>query len=125
MKVLADDGSLTDAHDLRKWNNLFIEGFAKMNRELQPGYHLRPWAENAGFVNVHEEKFKVPFGPWAKDPILKETGMMNLVQVLDGLEGFSHKIFELLGWSRIEIEVLLAKVRKDLKDPKIHTYVVL
>lgn len=46
-------------------------------------------------------------GSWPKDPYLKKTGLMNLVQMLDGMEAFSLKTFDLLGWSRLETEVPL------------------
>ena len=52
--------------------------------------NARKWfitgAEGAGFVNLHERKFKVPLGPWPRDTLLKETGMMNLVQQLEEIE---------------------------------------
>lgn len=76
-------------------------------------------------MNIREEKFKVPMGSWPKDPVLKQTGMMNLVQMLDGIEAFSLKIFDLLGWSREETEVFLAKVRKEMKGNIFHVYAML
>lgn len=107
---------------MRKWNDAFIKGLGTINRDARPGYKLRSWAESAGFINIHEEKFKIPMGPWPKDPVLKQTGMMNLVQMLDGLEAFSMKIFEMLGWGKEETEVFLAKVRKEMKAGKSHSY---
>ena len=43
--------------------------------------------------------------------------------MLDGLEGFTWRLFMgVLGWSKEEIEILLAGVRRDMQDKKIHTY---
>lgn len=43
--------------------------------------------------------------------------------MLDGLEGFTFRLFMgVLGWSREEIEVLLDGVRRDMENKKIHTY---
>lgn len=83
---------------------MFLDGLAAINRT---GRQLRGWAEAAGFIHINELKLKVPMGSWPKDPYLKETGMMNLVQMLDGMEAFSLKTFDLLGWSRPETEVPL------------------
>ena len=48
-------------------------------------------------------------------------GSYNLVQIEDGLEGFSMRLFtQHLGWKVEEVHILLANVRKDLRDPKIH-----
>lgn len=47
--------------------------------------------------------------------------MQNVLQILQGLEGFTMARFtRVLGWSVEEIQVLLALVRKDLRDPRIH-----
>jgi hypothetical protein len=40
-----------------------------------------------------------------------------------GAEGFSLRLFiNVLGWSYEEVQVLLAKVRRDFKDRSIHAY---
>ncbi len=39
----------------------------------------------------------------------------------DGLEGFSLRLLtQVLGWEVEKVHVLLANVRKDFRDPKIH-----
>jgi len=43
-------------------------------------------------------------------------GAFNLTQIQEGLEAFSR----FLNWSVDEVQVLLALVRKDLRDPNIH-----
>ena len=78
---------------------------------------------DAGFVNVHRKKYKMPIGPWPKNPMLKEAGRFGLVALLDGMHGLSVKIFvELLGWQLNELEVFLAGVRNELKKRAIHRY---
>ena len=39
-----------------------------IGQDAHPGPKLKKWAEDAGFVNIKEHTFKVPFGPWPKDP---------------------------------------------------------
>lgn len=101
---------------------MFLDGLAAINRTGVPGRQLRSYAEKAGFTNIREEMFKVPMGTWPKDPALKKTGMMNLVQMLDGMEGFSLKTFDLLGWTRNETEAFLANVRREMKGNMFHSY---
>lgn len=125
LEFTSDDNTLTEEHYFRKWNNVFIEGLAAINRDARPGPKLHAYFEAAGFVNIHVEFFKVPMGSWPKDPQLKDTGLMNLVQMLDGMEGFSLKIFELAGWSTMETQVFLTHVRKEMKSNKCHTYLPL
>lgn len=63
-------------------------------------------------------------GPWPKDPKLKEIGLYNLTQASEGLEAFSLRLFTgMLKWTQEAVLVLLAKVRKDLKNPNIHSQV--
>ena len=56
------------------------------------------------------------------DNMLQKTlGSWNLVQLEDGLEGFTLRLFtQALQWKAEEVQVLLANVRKDLRDPKIY-----
>jgi hypothetical protein len=49
----------------------------------------------------------------------KELGSFSLLQVLDGLEGFSLRAFtQVRGWTREEVKVFLALVRKDLLNAR-------
>ena len=125
LEYLSDDGSLTEEHAFRRWTKLCLDGLAAHNRTGCPGRNLRSYAEGAGFVNIREEMFKVPMGSWPKDPELKRTGMMNLVQMLDGVEGFSYKSMEAMGWTREEIEVFLSSVRREMKGLQFHSYIPL
>ena len=118
----SDDGTLTEDSDYYNWNRLFLDGLDSVNRDGRPAQRLREYAEAAGFINITEVKLKMPLGPWPKDPELKQIGMMNLVQMLDGVEGFSLKTLEAMGWSRIEIDVYLAKIRRELKAGRFHAY---
>ena len=53
--------------------------------------------------------------------VQKTIGAWNIVQIEDGLEGFTLRLFtQFLGWKSEEVQVLLANVRKDLRNPKIH-----
>jgi len=46
-----------------------------------------------------------------------------LVNSLDGLEGYSMALLTRgLGMSNEEVQVFLADVRKDMKNPRIHAY---
>ncbi|KAL1961756.1 hypothetical protein VTN77DRAFT_1082 [Rasamsonia byssochlamydoides] len=80
--------------------------------------------EKAGFVDVKESVFKVPIGPWPKDPKMKEIGRFQQVQQIQAIESYTPALFSrYLGWNNAEIQVLLAKARKELKDPSLHLYV--
>jgi len=48
--------------------------------------------------------------------------MMNLAQLLEGLEGLSMKPFAAAGYTEPEIYALAAKVRSELKSKALHVY---
>ncbi|KAJ0322786.1 hypothetical protein COL5a_008612 [Colletotrichum fioriniae] len=118
-----DDGTVTEDLALMKWARLFAEACQKLGREDSPGPKLEDWVRQAPFKNVVHQHFKIPLGPWAKDAHNKDLGMCNLAQTLEGLDAFTLKLFiGVLGWTREEVVVLLAQVRKDLKNSAIHAY---
>ncbi|CAI4214324.1 unnamed protein product [Parascedosporium putredinis] len=124
MQYRTDDDSLTDEHSTSKWLKVILGAANKVGRNPSPGPKLATWARDAGFENVTEKVFKMPIGPWPKDPYLKETGLINAAQVVDGLEGFSMRLLcGVEGWSETEVQVLLAQVRKELKGKAFHSYV--
>jgi hypothetical protein len=75
------------------------------------------------FTDIKTTEKPVPVGPWAKDKTLKEIGRFFLVQFLEmGLEAYTLALFTRNGWSDQEVQVLLAKVRGELKSGKMHLY---
>ena len=52
----------------------------------------------------------------------KMIGTWNLLNMLEGIEAFSMALFtRFLGYTAEEVQVLISDVRKDLRDPKIHS----
>nr|XP_036580142.1 methyltransferase domain-containing protein [Colletotrichum truncatum]KAF6787974.1 methyltransferase domain-containing protein [Colletotrichum truncatum] len=120
-KYYSDDGTYTEEHAMYQWNKKFIEACEAMGRTARPGPQLEGWVRHAGFQNVVHRRFKVPIGPWPRDPHFKDVGMLNLVQLLEGLEGFSLKVFcGFLGQSEGWLRELLGKVREEMKSAAVH-----
>jgi hypothetical protein len=54
---------------------------------------------------------------------LKEIGKYQAVQELQVIDSYTPALFSrVLGWSPPEIQVLMAKVKSELRDPSIHLY---
>ncbi|KAG7051695.1 methyltransferase domain-containing protein [Colletotrichum scovillei] len=124
LRYTSDDGSYTEQHQTSKWSELFFDACKRINREANPGPKLEDWVRETGdYVNITHQKFKIPVGDWPKDPYYKELGMINLMQILDGLEAFTLRLFTgVLGWTKEEVIVLLADVRRELKSRTFHPY---
>ncbi|KAF9878399.1 methyltransferase domain-containing protein [Colletotrichum karsti] len=125
MSVLygCDDGTLTEDHALMKWDRLFIEACDTLGREHSPGPKLEGWVRQARFKNIRHHHFKIPLGPWAKNPHMKDLGWHNLAQTMEGLDAFTLKLFiSVLGWKREEVINLLEHVRDELMSNTFHAY---
>lgn len=54
---------------------------------------------------------------------MKEIGRYQAIQELQVVDSYTPAVFSrVLGWSAEEIQVFIAKVKKDMKDPTIHLY---
>jgi hypothetical protein len=74
---------------------------------------------DAGFTNVVNKTFKIPYGTWPKDKRLKDLGAYTALYLEVSLDGFAtFPIGELMGWSSEEVHVLVAKMRAAIRNPK-------
>jgi hypothetical protein len=64
----SDDGTLTPDLAIVRNDLMVCDSSDKLGRDSCPGPKLKGWVEGAGFVNVVEKVYKLPVGPWAKDP---------------------------------------------------------
>lgn len=117
----SDDGSLKPDDPLKVWHQTLIDAAASLGRDPNPGSKLEGWVRAAGFDNIVHTKYKIPIGPWAKDPLLKEIGAYNFQQVDGGMEGLSMRLYRnVLKWSEEDIHALLNKARQSMRNPNVH-----
>ncbi|KAF2800784.1 S-adenosyl-L-methionine-dependent methyltransferase [Melanomma pulvis-pyrius CBS 109.77] len=121
--VYCDDGTMSPDFAFAEWTQTQDRAAMNMGRPLRIGNKLKRWYEQAGFVDVHEEVYKLPINSWPRDPQWKMLGRFNETNLLDGLQAFSLQPFQKgLGWTKDEIEVYLVHVRKALSDRNVHAY---
>ncbi|KAH0848541.1 putative methyltransferase [Fonsecaea pedrosoi] len=124
--LLSDDGSLPKDSALYQWGAKFFEANPlgiEFGTDARSPQHLKRLMEEAGFVDVQEHILKLPVGPWAKDQRLKEVGLFETVNMTEGIQGLTIKLFtRCLHWTAAEVEAFLLQVRKDVKNRAIHSY---
>ncbi|RKL32830.1 hypothetical protein BFJ72_g10330 [Fusarium proliferatum] len=126
--LLSDDGTLTKNSALCKWSDLLHDIFTKNGRPMDSALKYKDQLEAAGFVDVNIVKRKWPLSRWPKDPKHKQIGIWAQQNTLDALAALSLAVFTRpdgqggLGWSKEEVEIFLADVRKDIKNVNIHSY---
>lgn len=99
------------------------DGASKAGFPLDAIEHVPSMMRSAGFTDVVAFPIKWPINTWPKDEKHKELGRWAMENFTWGCESMSLAIFtRVLGWSIDEVRVLMAQVRKDLKNRKIHAY---
>ncbi|WEW57242.1 hypothetical protein PRK78_002707 [Emydomyces testavorans] len=118
-----DDGTLTPDLAMCRNADLVLGASRKLGRDPCPGPRLKGWIEDGGFTNITEKCFKLPIGPWPKDRRLKEIGLWNQMQFLQGVEAWTMGLLtSVYGWTAQEVQVEVARVREDAKNMNIHSY---
>ncbi|KAF7563705.1 hypothetical protein G7046_g392 [Stylonectria norvegica] len=122
--VYSDDGTLPESSAIAQWGPLFIEGGEKIGRSftIVDDGTQRKAMEDAGFVDIQEKLIKVPSGGWPADPKLKEIGEFAQFAVMSDVESFILFFTSILGWSREEVIVFIARLRRELNSLKHHVY---
>jgi trans-aconitate methyltransferase len=122
--VLCDDGTMDKStHAFHQYWQKLDEAAMIMGKPLRIANKLKRWYEEAGFVDVHEEVFRVPINSWPKDPQFKLIGRFWADSLSAGVQGFALALFtRYLGWTKDELEVYLVEVRQSLQDKTVHAY---
>lgn len=80
--------------------------------------------QDMGFVDVQQRNFAWPTNSWPKNKLMKELGVRTRISCTDGMEGLSLALLMRgLRWSKEEVDVFVALVKKDFNDRSIHAYI--
>ena len=112
-------------HILNRWNAVFQEAGEKIGKtfKIAIGSRMHDLANEAGFVDVVERKFRLPMSAWASDPKLKEIGAYVQMFVDGGLEGFGlYLLTQVMEWRVEEAQVFIAEMRQAMRNKRLHPY---
>ncbi|CAI4217645.1 unnamed protein product [Parascedosporium putredinis] len=76
----------------------------------------------AGFVDIEEKWIKVPAGAWPLDAKQKEIGTFAAFAVDRDIEGFIGFVSSVQGWTKEEVAVYTAQLRRELRSRKHHVW---
>ena len=84
----ADDGTVPPDNIMAQWSRTFIEAGERAGKTFKIAKGAKSLIGEVGFINVVEERYKVPVGGWSSDPHMKELGKWNLLHCYQGAEGW-------------------------------------
>lgn len=123
--IVSDDGTVREGSAIDQWGKVFTEAGKKFGRSfsvVEDGLQVKAMKE-AGFDIVLVEDMKTPLGPWPADENQKQVGIYNRLAIEQDVEGFLMYMWTMvMGWSKEEIQVYAAHLRRELRSPNIHAY---
>ncbi|KAJ5978933.1 hypothetical protein N7501_002275 [Penicillium viridicatum] len=123
VNTYSDDGTHLGATNFLLSIKHMHESSRMFGKDMQSSPSWKDRMKKAGFVNVREDVLKLPQSPWPKDPKLKELGQYHQLNMLEAMPIYTYALFSrVLGWTRAEIEGLLAGIRMELRDTSYHLY---
>ncbi|KAL1995014.1 hypothetical protein VTN49DRAFT_1201 [Thermomyces lanuginosus] len=115
------DGSINGTSFLKYYDEVG-SAFESAGYHVSPGPKLEQWFKDAGFVNIHVEKFVIPYGVWPKDKHLKKLGAWNQAQgEANGFEaGALAVLTRFKNWAKEEVTILAGQALSDGRNRNIH-----
>jgi hypothetical protein len=112
--------TVCDIRTFKQWAQLFYDAGDKLGRTFRiTDGTMQTAAKDAGFVDIVHKVFTIPHSPWPKEKRLKEQGRFVGLYMDLSLDGFAlYPIGQILGWSFEEVQVLVAKMRAAIRNPK-------
>jgi hypothetical protein len=85
---------------------------------------LKGWLIDAGFEDVTQLTYFLPYSPWPKDPYLKELGKYQQAMSQQAVEAYGLRLCtQVLGWGVDVSKIFQAQCRKQIGDRNVHAYV--
>ncbi|KDN60043.1 putative methyltransferase domain-containing protein [Colletotrichum sublineola] len=115
--IFSDDDSFDRAVWTKEWVTKLDEASKMYGKQINVAKHHKQWMIEAGFEGVRELVYRIPIGPWAKDPALKELGCYELVHMQMSVDSHTPALFtRVLNFSQDQTRVLMEGVRREFRS---------
>ncbi|TKA68710.1 hypothetical protein B0A49_03243 [Cryomyces minteri] len=116
------------AQKIFEWFKMQDVAIARAGFDMRVAHKFKSMVRDAGFQDVEEHVFEVPWGTWPSEKRQKAIGFWHLEQLKQGLHGIAMASLTRAGWTVSEVEVYLSGLRKEMNDKNYrvldHGYVV-
>ncbi|KAL2215070.1 S-adenosyl-L-methionine-dependent methyltransferase [Thermoascus aurantiacus ATCC 26904] len=119
----SDDDSLKPDSPLIQFLTILEQESSKAGRSLNIVDKLKPWMIDAGFRDVQVQVYKCPWGPWPKDPHLKEIGRYQYINAIESVDAYGLALLtRSVGYTEEQAKIFLAIVKNQLRSKSLHAY---
>jgi hypothetical protein len=119
----SDDGTMKPDHGTKVFTDNVRAAMGKMGRPWPDLAFLKTLLENAGFEGVTACQAKEPVGPWPKDPRLKRTGALTLLNGETAFESYGMAVFtRVLGMEVEEAQKMCENALLAARNKNYHIY---
>lgn len=116
------DDSLPANSQIMEFYNVLAEIGTKIGIDLAVAQKFKAMMTKAGFEDVTEEVFDLPLGDWPEGRRMKEVGLFQRFQMVEGIHGIGFGLLtRVAGWSSQRVEAFLAGVRREMLDRNVHS----
>ncbi|KAF5615166.1 methyltransferase [Fusarium tjaetaba] len=115
--IFSDDDSCDRAPWTMEWVNKLDEASKMFGKQINVAKYHKQWMIDAGFEDVVERVYRIPIGPWAKDPTLKELGKFELTHMQMSVESHTPALFtRVWNYSHDQVMVLMEGVKREFRS---------
>lgn len=116
------DNSLPENSQIRAFYDVLAEVGQGIGIDLAVAQKFHAMLEKAGYEEVKETVFDLPLGGWMSDRRMHEVGLFQQYQMTEGLHGIAFGLLTRVAkWDPMKVEAFLAAVRREMKDPAVHS----
>jgi hypothetical protein len=121
-KIHSDNPDITSDLPFMHTMSLFASTSSRLGRVCgEELFEFKDYMATAGFVDITETIYQLPIGPWSSDSTERELGRYNMLNFLEGIEGFSLAICSQEGEG--DAQDIVRKARRNILDKRARLYV--
>ncbi|KAG7290046.1 hypothetical protein NEMBOFW57_000038 [Staphylotrichum longicolle] len=115
--IFSDDDSFDRAPWTKEWVEK-LDGASKMfGKQINVAKKHKQWMIDAGFEDVTEKVIRIPIGPWAKDPALKELGRFEQLHMQMSVASHTPALFtRVWSYSEPQVQLLIEGVKREFRS---------
>ncbi|KAH6627362.1 S-adenosyl-L-methionine-dependent methyltransferase [Chaetomium tenue] len=115
--IFSDDDSYERAPWTREWVEKLDGASTMFGKTINVARKHKQWMIDAGFEDVVEKTIRIPIGPWAKDPALKELGRFEQLHMQMSVASHTPALFTRV-WSYTEpqVQLLIEGVKREFRS---------